>query len=151
MGLEDFELALKGVRKLAMDTAPIIHFVEGHGSYQPFLEHTFKRISDGQMEGYTSVVSLLETLSLDRNLTDRKAQDIYRNLLFRCPNFYTIPIKYEELSEVVSQLMGEYDLGVPEAIQLGVAKTQGCDAFLTHSSKFGRVKDIKVLMLEDYL
>ena len=151
MGLAEFEDTLKGIRKLAIDTAPIIYFVEGHDRYQVYLNSLFRQISSGRLVAYTSVVTLLEILSLGQNLSDRIAQDVYRNLLFRCPNFYTIPIKYEELSEVVTRQMEEYGLGVPEAIQLAVASTQGCDAFLTHSKKFDRVKEIKIILLEDYL
>ena len=59
MKLDD---ALNGVSRLAFDTAPIIYFVEANPAYDHLVSAIFNRVAAGEIEGWTSVVSLSEVL-----------------------------------------------------------------------------------------
>ena len=56
--------ALKGVSRLAIDTAPIIYFVERTVPYLDIMRVIFKLIDGGDVVGYSSVITLTEVLVL---------------------------------------------------------------------------------------
>jgi len=53
---------LREVRRLGFDTAPMIYFVEAHPEYDAQITPIFERIEQGELEGITSVITLLEVL-----------------------------------------------------------------------------------------
>ncbi len=59
MKLDD---ALKGVSRLAFDTTPIIYFIEANPTYDNLVSNLFSRVAAGEIEGWTSVISLSEVL-----------------------------------------------------------------------------------------
>jgi hypothetical protein len=66
-------LALTGIRRSFLDTAPVIYHVEGTAVYQPLTDIIFKEISVGTFEAVTSSVTLTELrmLILDELQTTR--------------------------------------------------------------------------------
>jgi hypothetical protein len=56
------DAALQGVSSLAFDTAPIIYFVEANPAYDKLVANIFNRVAAGELEGWTSVISLSEVL-----------------------------------------------------------------------------------------
>jgi predicted nucleic acid-binding protein len=50
-----------------------------------------------------------------------------------------------------SKLRAKYAIRIPDAIQIAVGIIYGADTFLTNDSDLKKVKDIKVLVLEDFL
>src|ERR671936_57867 len=89
MKLDD---VLSGISKLAFDTSPIIYFVEENPTYDALVTAVFNRISDGKLEGWTSVITLSEVLVQPMMTGRADLQSSYRDLLLRSSNFYTLPI-----------------------------------------------------------
>lgn len=56
--------AFRGVSRLGLDTAPIIYFMEANPKFDALVNEVFLRISQGVLEGYSSVISLAEVLVL---------------------------------------------------------------------------------------
>src|SRR5882672_5600933 len=54
--------ALHDVSNLAFDTAPIIYFVEANPAYDELVSDIFNRVATGVINGWTSVISLIEVL-----------------------------------------------------------------------------------------
>jgi len=86
MKLDD---ALHGVSRLAFDTAPIIYFVEAHPTYDGLVSNIFNRVAAGELEGWTSVVSLSEVLVQPFVSGRSDLQAVYRDLLLKGSNFHT--------------------------------------------------------------
>lgn len=84
--------ALRGVSRLAFDTAPIIYFVEANPAYDKLVSNIFKRVADGELDGWTSVVSLSEVLVQPILSGRADLQRAYRELLLKSANFQTGPI-----------------------------------------------------------
>ena len=56
------------------------------------------------------------------------------------------------IAERAGKLRGQYsDLRTIDAIQISAAIDVGADAFLTNDKKLKQIKEIKVLILKDYL
>lgn len=58
---------------------------------------------------------------------------------------------FHEVSVRASRLRAEYAIRAPDAIQMAVGILYGAQAFLTNDAELKQVKDIKVLIVDDYL
>ena len=139
---------LREVRRLGFDTAPVIYFVEAHPEYDSQITPIFERIEQGELEGVTSVITLLEVLVQPIRLNRIDLVSRYRQLLLDSERFSTLPITVE-ISEVAAELRARYNLRTPDALQVATALVRRCEAFLTNDTRLKRVAEIRVLTLDD--
>ncbi len=60
--VREIDEALAGIRQLAIDTAPIIYFIQQHPRYDNVVTDIFRRIDQGDLKAVTSVITLTEVL-----------------------------------------------------------------------------------------
>ena len=145
MKLDD---ALQGVSNLGLDTAPIIYFVEANPTYDKLVTNIFNRVAAGELEGWTSVISLSEVFVQPIHSNRKDLQKQYRELLLNSTNFHTLPIT-AAVAEEAARLRGMYALRLPDAIQIAFAINAGCDANVCSDRSMQRVAEIGVLLLDE--
>jgi len=145
MKLDD---ALKGVSRLAFDTAPIIYFVEANPSYDNLISNIFNRVAAREIEGWTSVISLSEVLVQPIVTGRNDLQQQYRAFLLNSANFHTVPIS-ATVAEGAARIRGTYGLRIPDAIQIAFALDVGCQAIVCNDHSIRRVNELSVLVLDD--
>lgn len=84
-----FNEVLKDVSSVAFDTAPIIYFVEANPKYDAIVTDIFHRVENGNIIGFTSVISLCEVLVQPIRGDNKDLQTRYREILINSPNFFT--------------------------------------------------------------
>lgn len=146
MGLVD---KLKG-KRVCIDTAPIIYFIEKHPKYVDLLHPVFAAIDSGDIEGITSTVTLLEVLVLPLKNDDKKLAEKYREVLLYSEGFTTYEMLHE-VSELSAKLRAKYNIKTPDAIQIATGVLYGASIFLTNDPALEKVSEIKVMMVEDFL
>src|SRR6266699_3303732 len=109
MKLDD---ALKGVSRLAFDTAPIIYFVEANPAYDNLVSNILGRVAAGELEGWTSVITLSEVLVQPMATGRTDLQRAYRELLLNSSNFHTFPIT-ARVAERAAAIRAVYGLRLP--------------------------------------
>ena len=139
---------LREVRRLGFDTAPMIYFVEAHPEYYAQITPIFERIEQGELEGITSVITLLEVLVQPIRLNRIDLASRYRQLLLESERFSVLPITVE-IAELAADLRARYNLRTPDALQVATALAHRCEAFLTNDARLKRVAEIRVLTLEE--
>jgi len=142
------EEALRGVSRLAFDTAPIIYFVEANPTYDALVSNIFNRVASGVIEGRTSVISLSEVLVQPILARRSDLQNAYRELLLKSSNFQTLPIG-ATVAENAARLRAVYGLRLPDAIQIAFAIDSGCQAIVCNDHSMRRVTELPVLVLDD--
>jgi predicted nucleic acid-binding protein len=140
--------ALVGVRRLALDSAPVIYFVEAQPNYGPLMAEVFQRIGAGQLAGHTSVVTLTEVLVKPLLTADHGLIATYRDLLLNSDGIETSTVD-RAAAEHAAELRARYNLRTPDARQLAVALRDGCQAFLTNDVRLKRVTELDVLVLDE--
>jgi predicted nucleic acid-binding protein len=145
MKLDD---AVKGVSRLAFDTAPIIYFIETNPSYDNLVSNIFNRVAIGEIEGWTSVISLSEVLVRPIASGRNDLQEAYRELLLKSSNFHTLPIS-ATVAENAAVVRATYGLRLPDAIQIAFALDNGCQAIICNDYSMRRVTELAVLILDD--
>ena len=140
--------ALTTVSRLAFDTAPIIYFVEANPNYDKLVTEIFSRVNAGEIEGWTSVISLSEVLVQPIVAGRRDLQQQYRELLLRSSHFHTAGIT-SAAAETAATIRATYGLRLPDALQIASAIENRCQAFVCNDRAISRVKELQVLILDD--
>ncbi|NJD39664.1 MAG: type II toxin-antitoxin system VapC family toxin [Geobacter sp.] len=140
---------LKG-KTVFIDTAPLIFFIEKNPKYSAIVKPVVALIDSGQAKGVTSTITLLEVLVLPLREGNKKLADAYRSILLSSKNLETCEIS-NAISEKAAVLRAKYGFKTPDSIQLATAIMRRADYFLTNDLALKQVKEIKVVVLEDFI
>ncbi len=141
--------ALSGVTKLGVDTAPLIYYIEQHPRYAPVVSPTFELISRGRVTGVTTVVTLVEVLTLPLQKGNQRLAESYKAVLESSDNLAMMPID-QPIAERAAELRAHYGLRTPDALQVAAAVLAGCEAFLTNDKRLSLVPGLRILVLDEF-
>lgn len=153
MGLRELQIKLQSFSRIALDTAPIIYFVEANAVYVSLVNAIFQEIDNGNLNAVTSTITLTEVLVHPFEKQLPVLQQQYTDLLLHSRHFTTILLD-SAIAIRAAELRAQYkfnNLRTPDAIQLAVALQEGCQAFITNDKRLQTVKELEVLVLDDYL
>lgn len=140
---------LKG-KSVFLDTAPFIYFIEINDRYHPIVKPVISLIDAGQLKGITSVVTLLEVMVQPLREGKKRLVEQYKTILLNSTGLATLEITHQ-MSETAARLRARYGLRTPDALQLAAALAANADYFLTNDTALKKAKEIKVLILEDFV
>jgi len=138
---------LDNVKRLFLDTAPVIYYVEEHPRYVALVETVFVRLDAGDFEAVTSPVTLAECLVVPCRNSNAKLQQGFTDLITN-GNHTHFTIIDQSIGARAAQLRGRYNLCLADALQCAVALNAGCDAFLTNDIALKRVSELDVVVLD---
>lgn len=141
---------LKGVERVAIDTAPFIYFIEENKSYIDILDALFTRINEGRLTAYTSVVTLIEVLTKPIADDNEELVARYSAILTNSAHLSVVDIDSSMAIEV-ARLRAKYHIKTPDAIQLATGIVNAARVFITNDANLKRIKEIKVVLLDDLL
>jgi predicted nucleic acid-binding protein len=140
--------ALSGVHKLCIETSPFIYYTERYPVYVDKMRAIFVPIQQGQIEVFTSTVTLTEVLTKPLKAGDSRLIKAYREMLRNTQNITLVPVD-DAVAERAAELRARYNLKTPDALQVAVAIESGCDAFLTNDLGLKRVTELQILVLDE--
>ena len=111
---------LSSVRRLFLDTAPVIYFVEQHPRYLPLMEQVFQRVDAGELQIVTSPITLAECLVLPLRADQKDIVRTFTDLIVNGPSTKFYPIE-QSAGERAAQLRALHNLSLPDAMQVAVA------------------------------
>jgi predicted nucleic acid-binding protein len=140
--------ALRGVRNLFLDTAPVIYYVEGNPRYASIMHDVFSHIEAGEIFAITSPVTLAECIThpIKHHLPDLVQR--FTHVILRGKH-----TRFVETDSIVAQstaqLRASYSLALADAMQLATAIVTRCDGFLTNDARLKRVSEIRVIIIDE--
>ncbi|HEX8600154.1 MAG TPA: PIN domain-containing protein [Chloroflexia bacterium] len=142
--------ALVGVFSIFLDTAPVIYYVENNPHYQDIVRDVdvFDRVDAGSLAAVTSPVTLSECLVAPYRLGLASLQQDFTDLIVAGRNTTFVPIN-DDSARAAAELRARHNLSLLDALQVGVALSAGCEAFLTNDSTMRRVSELRVLIVDD--
>ena len=144
--------AIEGHRRIMFDTAPIVYFIEEHKEFGKIADEIFKVIKDdSEYRPFSSVITLIEVLTQPLRKSKMGVVEKYRQFLLNSSNFITYsidPIIAEKSAEM--RLRAQYGIKTPDAIQLAGIENDGT-LFVTNDRDLKKIKEIEVIVLEEYL
>ncbi len=138
--------ALRG-STVALDTAPLIYFIEEHPAYLPKIRPFFEAAERGEFRIVTSFITLVEVLVHPLREGKTELADEYRKILLQSPGLTTVPLD-ESIAEAAAGLRARHNLRTPDAIQLATASSAGASWFLTNDADLTKAPGISVLVLK---
>jgi predicted nucleic acid-binding protein len=143
------ELSL--INSIFIDTAPVIYYIEAHPRFGPLVKEVVNAFQSGNLSAYSSVITLAEVLPKPTKSGDERLTRKFAEFLKHGRNLIMIEIS-ERIAEAAGKLRGRYPfLKTVDAIQLAAALDLGVEAFLTNDERLGKFKELKVLVLKDYM
>ena len=140
--------ALKDVQRIALDTAPLIYYVENHPTYADLVHPIIERISLGQLDAIGSALLLTELLVHPIRTGDKELAEKYAAILSESGGFRIVSVD-RQVARLAADLRVTYNLRTPDALHIACALTSKCDAFLTNDKDFRRISEINVILLDE--
>ncbi|MHB8204523.1 MAG: type II toxin-antitoxin system VapC family toxin [Desulfomonilaceae bacterium] len=134
-----------------MDTAPIIYYLQAHPEFGPLAREVALAIESGSLTAYTSVLTLTEVLIKPVAINDVALAQKFVQFIKHAKHITLIEIS-EGIAETAGNLRGRYSfLKTVDALQVAAAIDVEADAFLTNDAKLKQIKELRVILLKDYL
>jgi predicted nucleic acid-binding protein len=143
----NISVALRGVQRLYIETAPLIYFVEANLVYVARMDAIIEAVERNSIAAMSSVITLTEVLSQPIKLGNTRIELEYRNVLLHSNGFELLPTT-THIAELAANLRARYNLRTPDALHIATAIDSGCDAFLTNDTTLQRVTEVRVLLLD---
>ncbi|MGL4512978.1 MAG: type II toxin-antitoxin system VapC family toxin [Lacipirellulaceae bacterium] len=135
-------------KTVAMDSAPLIYFIEQRAPYVDWLRPLFQMVEAGQVSLCTSVVTLVEVLVHPIRSGDEALGKEYQDILLHGRNVTTVPVT-ATIAQTAAELRAERGLKAPDAIHLATAVSQHAAVFLTNDRDFGRGAPLPILRVSE--
>lgn len=137
-------------RIVALDTAPLIYFVEEHPRYLHLVGAFFEAVEEARFQVVTSYVTLLEVLVHPIRRNDPGLASQYRGILLDARGLTPLPVN-EHIAEGAASLRARYNLRTADAIQLSTGIQAGASFFLTNDLQLPAIPELQVFTLDDLL
>ncbi len=135
-------------RRVFLDTAPLIYFIEGHSVYQDSLMEYFSANDNEDFVFITSSITLLEVLVKPLKEGKPKLVAQYKRILLNSPGIKIFEIS-NEIAEQAALLRAKYNLRTPDALQIATSLVYKADYFLTNDHRLNTVSEIATVTLLD--
>lgn len=140
---------LASLHKVFLDTAPIIYYVERNPTYFSRSSPIFEAIDQGKLFAVTSPITLAESLIFPIRMNQASFIQTFSALIIHAEH-----TQFVEINDIIAHKAAElrvlYNLTLTDALQIAVAITVQCDAFLTNDTQLKRVKGIEIICLQDF-
>ena len=133
-----------------MDSAPFIYLWERHPRYIQLCEALFLYLTKSEVQGITSVVTLIEACVYPQRQGRSDLVRAYERALLNSRQVRLLPIDISLAHRAIS-LRAQYGIHVPDALQVAAALESGATLFVTNDRRLSRIQEIQVLVLDEYV
>lgn len=140
---------LTGIATLALDSAPLIYYIEEEPRYLSLLTPIVDAIDEGRITCYASTIVLLEVLVKPlREHDEALTREYQETLLHSRLRLVTVTAT---IAQEAARLRARYRLKTPDAIHIATALVHRVDALLTNEPAWKRVKEVPIVVLEELI
>jgi predicted nucleic acid-binding protein len=136
---------------VALDTVIFIYHFEKSKTYFKLTKEIFSRLDENQeFSAITSILTLLEvSVKPIEDSRDDLLKEYSDKLLY--DNKLTTLMIERDVAIKAAELRAKYRLRTPDAIQIATSIIGKAGAFITNDMDLKKVKEIEVLILDDFL
>lgn len=128
---------------LAVDTAPIIYWLEDHPRLADRFAPVFEVAESGEAQIVISTVTVAEVLAGPLRSCNELLAAQYREALTRSAGWQVLPLDTDTAVEA-ARIRAAYRLRLPDAIQVATSIRAGATALVTHDRALRRVPGLRV-------
>lgn len=149
--LSTWENTISGCKRAGLDSMCFLYQFSGHPTYSPLTNILFEDIEKGAYTAVTSTVTVVETFVHIERTGDTLLTAEYEKFFRGLPHFSIIPVDWN-LARLAVKLRATYSiLRTPDALQIAAALLEDCKVFVTNDRRLAQVRELTILILEDYV
>ncbi len=131
---------------LALDSAPLIYFIEDHPAHAPKLGELFAAAARGDFALVTSTVTIAEVLVHPLRSGRLELVEGYRDILLGSAGMTAVPVS-AEIAELAARIRAKHNVRTPDALHLATAIHSGAAAFITNDRGLPKLSDLEIVLL----
>lgn len=136
--------ALTAGSLIAIDTAPLIYWLEDHPRWGSAYAALFEGLASGRWRGLISTVTLAEVVTGPLLQGREQLAERYEAILSDPATFNLISLT-PAIAMAAARLRARYRLRLPDAVQLATALQGKAQALVSHDRDFADCRDLPVL------
>jgi len=136
--------ALPADSLIAIDSAPLVYWLEEHPRWGAAYAALFEGIAEGRWRGLISSVTLAEVVTGPLGHGREQLAERYEAILGDPANLTLVSLT-PAIAMGAARLRARYRLRLPAAIQLATALHSGAVALVSHDNDFAGCSDLPVL------
>ncbi len=133
----------KGLSFVGLDSNIFSYHFHQHPLFGPTAKELFSLLSLGQLRAVTSIITLIEILSVKAPLSKIKGLE---KLFSETPNLTTVEVN-SKIAVKAATIRRSYGFRTPDAIQIATAVHLKANSFITNDEKLTKFKQIKVILI----
>lgn len=146
------KLSLPTIKRLALDTAPLIYYIEKDANYFDSMKKIMRYISRStHITAYASVMTLKEVLVKPLTSGDTALAEEYESILTDNDQLQLMEVT-PAIARKAAELRAIYKKGLKplDAVHVATAIVSECEVFLTNDDELKKIKEIKVVCLSEF-
>ena len=142
---------LKEVGVVGVDTPVFIYHLEDHPRYAPLTQVVFSTLENGDWQGVTSTIMLMEINVRPWQKGQEEIARKYEALLANFPNLSIIAVD-RDIARLAAQLRARFNIRPADALQVAASLSFGAKLFLTNDHRLAVLKTvIEIALLDDFI
>lgn len=129
---------------LLVDSAPIIHVIEGHPQLSAVFSPVFEAHAAGRVRFAVTTVTLAEVLTGPLSAGSEVLAERYRSTL---RSWHVVPLD-TDIAESAARLRASLGLKLRDAVQAASALAINADALVTDDRGFSTVESLRIIGIE---
>jgi predicted nucleic acid-binding protein len=135
---------------VAIDTAPVIAFIATEQPYAELVQPLFAAIAQESIHAITATITLAEVMVRPLREKNTALAQQYQAILLYSRGLTILPLS-EEIALQATALRAEYNLRMPDAIQVATALIGRASTFITNDKRLRVPPSLTRILLDDLL
>ena len=149
--LKAFRAKLLESKKVGLDSMIFLYQFADHPTYAPLTEIVFELLEQNKLISVTTTITIAEVFVRAEEKQDQITIAAYEQFFHTVPHLDIISVDWY-VARLASKLRAKYKtIRLPDALQVSAPLLKNYSLFLTNDEKMKKVKEIKVVMLDEYL
>ncbi|MGB7873539.1 MAG: PIN domain-containing protein [Anaerolineales bacterium] len=142
---------LIGASIIGLDTSLFIYHLEANPTYAPHIKSIFENMEEGEFQGVTSTITLMELTVLPWRTGHENVAREYETVLVNFPNLSIVYVD-RDVARLAAKLRADFNVSPADALQVSASLQAGAKAFLTNDKRLtGLQTVIEILILDDFV
>lgn len=135
-------------KRVFVDTAPIIYYLENSSLYMDFIKTFFAKCIEEDIQVVTSAITVEEYLVFPYSSGQMELVDNFKRFI-EYMNIEVVDID-SVIAEQGAKIRGRYkNFKAMDALQIATAVVSGCDMFFTNDKQLRQEKELPCMTMDD--
>ena len=139
---------MTGFKRVFVDTAPIIYYLENSALYMDSVKNFFEKCLEKNIQIVTSSITIEEYLVFPYSSGKMEFADNFKRFI-EYMNIEVVDID-SNIAEQGAKIRGKYkNFKAMDALQIATAIVSGCDMFFTNDKQLRQEKELPCMIMDD--